>query len=73
MSLPRSSGSQINVGTRVSKSQLEPGDLVFYYSPISHVGIYIGGGEIVHATHPGDVVSVDDVDLMPFAGATRPG
>ena len=73
VSLPRSSGSQINVGTRVSKSQLEPGDLVFYYSPISHVGIYIGGGEIVHATHPGDVVSVDDVDLMPFAGATRPG
>ncbi|SDU65693.1 C40 family peptidase [Jiangella alkaliphila] len=73
VSLPRSSGSQIGVGTRVSKSQLEPGDLVFYYSPISHVGIYIGGGEIVHATHPGDVVSVDDVDLMPFAGATRPG
>jgi cell wall-associated NlpC family hydrolase len=73
VSLPRSSGSQISVGTRVSKSQLQPGDLVFYYSPISHVGIYIGGGEIVHATHPGDVVSVDPVDLMPFAGATRPG
>ncbi|PZF79332.1 C40 family peptidase [Jiangella anatolica] len=73
VSLPRSSGSQIGVGTRVSKSQLEPGDLVFYYSPISHVGIYIGDGQIVHATHPGDVVSVDDVDLMPFAGATRPG
>lgn len=73
VSLSRSSGSQINDGTRVSKSQLEPGDLVFYYSPISHVGIYIGGGQIVHATHPGDVVSVDDVDLMPFAGASRPG
>ncbi|TDD66712.1 hypothetical protein E1262_21290 [Jiangella aurantiaca] len=73
VSLPRSSGSQIGVGTRVSKSQLEPGDLVFYYSPISHVGIYIGDGKIVHATHPGDVVSVDDVDLMPFSGATRPG
>ncbi|WP_157553333.1 C40 family peptidase [Jiangella gansuensis] len=73
VSLPRSSGSQINSGTRVSKSQLQPGDLVFYYSPISHVGIYIGGGKIVHATHPGDVVSVDDVDLMPFSGATRPG
>ncbi|TDE13432.1 NlpC/P60 family protein [Jiangella asiatica] len=73
VSLPRSSGSQINAGSRVSKSQLQPGDLVFYYSPISHVGIYIGDGQIVHATHPGDVVSVDDVDLMPFSGATRPG
>lgn len=73
VSLPRSSSSQIGVGTRVSRSQLQPGDLVFYYSPISHVGIYIGGGQMVHATHPGDVVSVDSVDSMPFAGATRPG
>lgn len=73
VSLPRSSGSQINVGTRVSRSQLQPGDLVFYYSPISHVGIYIGNGQIVHATHPGDVVSVDPVDSMPFTGASRPG
>ncbi|MBB5791515.1 C40 family peptidase [Jiangella mangrovi] len=73
VSLSRSSGSQINDGARVSKSQLQPGDLVFYYSPISHVGIYIGDGKIVHATHPGDVVSIDDIDLMPFAGAARPG
>lgn len=73
VALPRSSASQIGVGTRVSHSQLQPGDLVFYYSPISHVGIYIGNGQIVHATHPGDVVSVDSVDLMPFAGASRPG
>lgn len=73
VSLPRSSASQIGVGTRVSYSQLQPGDLVFYYSPISHVAIYIGNGQIVHATHPGDVVSVDSVDLMPFAGASRPG
>ncbi|PSK99705.1 cell wall-associated NlpC family hydrolase [Haloactinopolyspora alba] len=73
VSLPRSSGSQINSGSRVSKSQLEPGDLVFFYSPISHVGIYLGDGQMVHATHPGDVVSVDPIDTMPFAGATRPG
>ncbi|WP_129669168.1 C40 family peptidase [Phytoactinopolyspora endophytica] len=73
VSLPRSSASQINVGTRVSKSQLQPGDLVFYYSPISHVGIYIGNGQMVHATHPGSTVKVDSVDLMPFAGASRPG
>jgi cell wall-associated NlpC family hydrolase len=73
VSLPRSSGAQIGVGTRVSKSQLQPGDLVFFYSPISHVGIYLGGGELVHATHPGDVVSIDPISTMPFAGATRPG
>lgn len=73
VSLPRSSSAQIGVGTRVSKSQLQPGDLVFFYSPISHVGIYLGGGELVHATHPGDVVSVDPLSSMPFSGATRPG
>jgi peptidoglycan DL-endopeptidase CwlO len=73
VSLPRSSGAQISVGTRVSKSQLQPGDLVFFYSPISHVGIYLGGGEIIHATHPGDVVSIDPISYMPFSGATRPG
>jgi cell wall-associated NlpC family hydrolase len=73
VSLPRSSGAQIGVGTRVSLSQLQPGDLVFFYSPISHVGIYLGGGELVHATHPGDVVSIDPISTMPFSGATRPG
>lgn len=73
VSLPRSSSSQISAGTRVSTSNLQPGDLVFYYSPISHVGIYIGGGDIVHATHPGDVVSVDPLHSMPLSGATRPG
>jgi cell wall-associated NlpC family hydrolase len=46
---------------------------VFFYSPISHVGIALGDGQVVHATHPGDVVSVDPISYMPFAGATRPG
>ena len=73
VSLPRSSSAQIGVGTRVSYSQLQPGDLVFFYSPISHVGIYAGGGQVVHATHPGDVVSLDPMSYMPFSGATRPG
>ena len=73
VSLPRSSSAQIGVGTRVSLSQLKPGDLVFFYSPISHVGIALGNGQVVHATHPGDVVSVDPISYMPFSGATRPG
>ena len=71
-SLSRSSAAQMGDGTRVSRSALRPGDLVFYYSPVSHVAIYAGGGKIVHSTHPGDVVSVDPVDSMPFAGAVRP-
>jgi cell wall-associated NlpC family hydrolase len=73
VSLPRSSSAQIGVGTRVSYSQLKPGDLVFFYSPISHVGIYAGNDQVVHATHPGDVVSLDPMSYMPFSGATRPG
>src|SRR6478609_677885 len=50
--LPHSSGAQMGSGTPVSSSSLQPGDLVFYYSPVSHVGIYIGGGRIVHAANP---------------------
>jgi cell wall-associated NlpC family hydrolase len=57
----------------VSKSQLKPGDLVFYYSPISHVAMYIGNGRIVHASRPGKPVKIDDVDLMPYNTAVRPG
>lgn len=73
VSLPHSSAMQYNYGTRVSKSQLQPGDLVFFYSPISHVGIYIGGGKMIHAPRPGDVVKVSSISLMPYVGATRPG
>jgi len=73
VSIPRTSASQIGAGSRVSKADLQPGDLVFYYSPISHVAIYIGNGQIVHATHPGDVVSVDPLGSMPYSGASRPG
>ena len=51
--LPHSSGAQQGSGTRVSESELRPGDLVFYYSPVSHVGMYIGHGLIVNALNPG--------------------
>ncbi|MQS09911.1 hypothetical protein FNX48_022905 [Streptomyces sp. IF17] len=56
ISLPRTSQAQANAGTRVSQSQLQPGDLVFYYSGISHVGMYVGNGQIVHAPRPGSSV-----------------
>jgi len=71
--LPHSSGAQQGSGTPVSSSSLQPGDLVFYYSPVSHVGIYIGGGRIVHAANPSTGVAVSGVFSMPYSGAVRPG
>jgi peptidoglycan DL-endopeptidase CwlO len=73
VSLPHSSSMQYSYGTHVSKSELQPGDLVFFYSPISHVGIFIGGGMMIHAPSPGDVVKVASISQSPWAGATRPG
>jgi cell wall-associated NlpC family hydrolase len=58
VSLPHSSQLQAQYGTRVGSSSLQPGDLVFFNSPISHVGIYLGAGLMVHAPHTGDVVRV---------------
>ena len=70
--LPRTSGAQYAAGRKISRPDLQPGDLVYYYAPISHVGIYIGGGQIIHAPRPGRPVMVAPVDSMPFVGATRP-
>jgi peptidoglycan DL-endopeptidase CwlO len=71
--LPHSSGAQMGSGPSVSSSALRPGDLVFYYSPVSHVGMYIGNGMIVHAANPSTGVQVAPVFSMPFSGAVRPG
>ncbi|MFE0703718.1 NlpC/P60 family protein [Streptomyces sp. NPDC058872] len=73
ISLPRTTYTQINAGQRVSRSQLAPGDLVFFYSGISHVGLYIGGGQMIHAPRPGSPIRIAPIDEMPFAGATRVG
>ncbi|MET7612586.1 NlpC/P60 family protein [Streptomyces seoulensis] len=71
ISLPRTTYAQINAGRRVSRSQLQPGDLVFFYSGVSHVGIYVGNGRMIHAPNPSAPVRVAPIDQMPFAGATR--
>lgn len=71
VSLPRTTYSQIGAGQRVSRSELLPGDLVFFYSGISHVGLYIGNGRMIHAPNPSAPVRVAPIDEMPFAGATR--
>ena len=64
ISLPHSSSMQSQMGQQVSRDQLQPGDLVFFYSPVSHVGIYIGNGQMVHAPTFGDVVKVASIDVM---------
>jgi peptidoglycan DL-endopeptidase CwlO len=73
VSLPHSSSAQMSSGTPVSYSELAPGDLVFYYQPVSHVAMYIGNGQIVQASNPSDPVNVASVDSMPYSGAVRPG
>lgn len=73
VSLPHSSSAQFSSGPRIAASDLQPGDLVFYYSPISHVGMYIGNGMIVHAANPGTGVAVAGLHSMPYVGAVRPG
>ena len=73
VSLPHSSSAQYSSGPQVAASALQPGDLVFYYSPISHVGMYIGDGMIVHAANPSTGVQVTGLYSMPYSGAVRPG
>ena len=73
VSLPHNAAEQMSYGTPVSESELQPGDLVFYYQPVSHVGIYIGNGKIVNAENPSVGVVVADVNSMPYSGAVRPG
>ncbi|MFP5070402.1 NlpC/P60 family protein [Pseudonocardia nantongensis] len=70
--LPRNSKAQSQVdGQDVSQDELKAGDIVFFYSPVSHVGIYDGNGKILHASTSGEPVKYSDVDAMPFHNALR--
>jgi peptidoglycan DL-endopeptidase CwlO len=71
--LSHSSSAQYGSGAHMSQSALQPGDLLFFYSPISHVGMYIGGGQMIHAPHTGDVVRIATPMWSDFVGAVRPG
>jgi cell wall-associated NlpC family hydrolase len=66
-------GWQWTEGKPVTKAALRPGDLVFFYSDLHHMGIYVGGGWMVHAPHTGDYVRMARIDLLPTAGFRRPG
>jgi len=75
LSLPRTSGAQYNAYPKVSLSALQPGDLLFPSDPTQHVGIYVGNGMMVNATHTGDVVRQDAVSAPGWGitYAARPG
>jgi cell wall-associated NlpC family hydrolase len=64
IALPHSSRMQSTMGTPVARGDLKPGDLIFFYSPVGHVGMYIGNGQMVHAPTSGSVVHVTSVDKM---------
>jgi cell wall-associated NlpC family hydrolase len=71
INLPRTAAAQSRVGTPVSRSQLRAGDLVFFYSPVSHVGIYLGNNKILNASESGQPVKVSSMAHMPFHNARR--
>ncbi|HET9250424.1 MAG TPA: NlpC/P60 family protein [Actinomycetota bacterium] len=73
VSLPHSSAAQYSSLPHVAREDLQPGDLLFFYSPISHVAMYVGGGRMIHSSHPGTTVGVVSVYWDSFVGAARPG
>lgn len=73
VSLTHYTGAQWKEGTAVPASQARPGDLVFFYSDLRHVGLYVGNGMVVHAPSSGDRVRMAYVSNMPVAGYRRPG
>jgi len=73
VSLPHSSAAQYASLPHVGREDLQPGDLVFFYNPISHVGIYVGGDRMIDSPHTGTVVQVRPIYWEHFVGAARPG
>jgi cell wall-associated NlpC family hydrolase len=73
IALPHFTGDLWNSGVHVTRADLEPGDLVFFFADISHVGIYIGNGMMIDAPDFGQTVQVQPISLDPYVGAVRIG
>jgi cell wall-associated NlpC family hydrolase len=71
--MPHYSGSQATMFPKVSWDQLQPGDIVVFYSDLHHVGLYIGGGMMIHAPQTGDVVKIAPAWRTTFQWGVRPG
>jgi cell wall-associated NlpC family hydrolase len=70
--LPHYSKAQFNAFPHVPQSEAQPGDLIFYYSPISHVGMYVGGGMMIDSPHTGATVRLKAVRWTAVVGIARP-
>lgn len=73
VALPHNARAQYGAVARIGRDQLRPGDLVFYYSDIHHVGLYVGDGRIIHAPQHGERIRFDRFDFQPIHGYGRPG
>jgi cell wall-associated NlpC family hydrolase len=73
VSIPRTSRTQYAGTPRVSRGDWQPGDLLFFGSPIHHVGMYIGNGQMVEAPYSGQNVRVNSAHRRDYVGAGRPG
>jgi cell wall-associated NlpC family hydrolase len=71
--MPHYSGSQANMFPKVTWEQLQPGDIVVFYDDLHHVGLYIGGGMMIHAPQTGDVVKIAPAWRTTFQWGVRPG
>ncbi|MCU7825211.1 NlpC/P60 family protein [Kitasatospora sp. DSM 101779] len=71
VTLPRTSQAQAHAGRRVSLAEARPGDLVIFFKDMHHVGMYAGGGVVVHAPYPGARVRYESVSAMPVSGVVR--
>nr|WP_246213873.1 C40 family peptidase [Kitasatospora viridis] len=72
VTLPRTSQAQAFGGQRISLAQARPGDLVIFFNDMHHVGMYLGGGTVIHAPYPGARVRYESVAAMPVAAVVRP-
>jgi cell wall-associated NlpC family hydrolase len=71
VSMAHYTGSQWGMGRAVSRGELQPGDLVFFYSDVHHVGIYLGNNTMLDAPHSGATVRIESLDGWPYTGARR--
>ncbi|AKL65836.1 NlpC/P60 family protein [Streptomyces goshikiensis] len=73
VNISRTTFTQVNDGTRIGRSQLQPGDLVFFYGDLHHVGLYAGNNMTLHASNPRGGVKYESIDNMPFQFGVRIG
>ncbi|WP_328584758.1 C40 family peptidase [Streptomyces sp. NBC_00370] len=72
VSLPRTVQQQYSVGRKVSRADLQPGDIIYWYNSSQHNGLYVGNGKAIHAPRTGKNIEITSLDSMPFYAASRP-